>query len=98
MTVSDEFRAAVGERLRDARIAANLRQLDVALALQIGTNRVSEWERGQSVPHAETLSRLAALFEVSVESLIPPTTVATVPPEQDCVGVQSGETPAEGAA
>lgn len=98
MTVTDEFRAAVGERLRDARVAANLRQLDVALALQIGTNRVSEWERGQSVPHAQMLSRLASLFGVSVESLIPSATVTTVPVEQDCADVQSGDTPTEVAS
>ena len=89
MTVTDDFRTAVGERLRDARIAAGLRQLDVALALSTGTNRVSEWERGLSIPNAQTLATLAGLLGVSVEALIPSTTVTTAPDTQDGAPVQS---------
>lgn len=99
MSVSEEFKRAVGRRLRDLRTARGLRQIDVANALstperEIHLMRVSEWERGVGTPTTEQVDKLAVLFGVPVDAIIGGITSDNVSPLSDA---QDG-TPVQGAS
>jgi transcriptional regulator with XRE-family HTH domain len=59
-----------------AKRIAQLRQerdwSQTELGKKVGVNQryVSTWERGQNMPHVETLARLAQVFQVSVDYLL----------------------------
>lgn len=97
MSVSEEFKQAVGRRLRDLRTARSLRQIDVSNALStpdatIHLMRVSEWERGIGTPTSEQVAKLAVLFSVPVDAIIGGVTsdnVSPLPEKQDGAPVQS---------
>lgn len=51
--------------LREKRLQAGMRQLDVAAKLGFcTTDRISKWEKGLAVPHIVNLFKLAALYGV----------------------------------
>lgn len=60
----------IGDRIKKARLATGMTQQVAANAIGVHVTRVSQWERGVE-PKAAMLLKLARLFEVSVESLIP---------------------------
>lgn len=101
MSVSEKFKRAVGQRLRDLRTTRGLRQVDVANALstpdrEIHLMRVSEWERGVGTPTTEQVDKLAVLFGVNVDAIIGGITtdnVSPLPEAQDGTPVQSGVSP-----
>jgi transcriptional regulator with XRE-family HTH domain len=56
--------------LHSHRKAAGLRQHEVARALGLnGSERISKWENGYSVPREKTLFRLAGLYHVPPQQL-----------------------------
>ena len=64
-----QFRELIAQNLINYRKANNLTQQDVALRLNYSDKAVSKWERGESVPDAYTLSRIADLYGVSIDAL-----------------------------
>lgn len=58
------------QTLRDLRIAADLRVIDVAVALNTSESRVRDWEKGRSTPRVQTVTRLAYVLGVSAEQLL----------------------------
>ena len=60
----------VGHRLREARIALNLSQVEVATQMGLDRNRLGKWERGVSSPPVDLLQALARLYGRSVAWLI----------------------------
>jgi transcriptional regulator with XRE-family HTH domain len=58
--------ARLGERLRQVREAADLTQKDVALALGITQQTVSNWEDKESIPAAKYYERLADVLQVDM--------------------------------
>lgn len=56
--------------LRSARRAKGLTQVDVAKYIGLSQSSYSDWERGETKIDSRSLSRLAELFEVSVDYLI----------------------------
>ena len=58
------------ERLQLARKRANLTQADVARALGVTPQAVSQWERGEAVPEHDKLVPLAKLYGVTVAWLL----------------------------
>lgn len=60
----------IGQRIRSARLRADLKQ--AALAQQIGVSRTSltAWERGWHAPAVANLYRLASAVGVSLEYLL----------------------------
>ena len=54
----------------DLRKKAELSQNEVAEKVFVTRQAVSRWERGETVPEAETLLALSRLFGVSVNTLI----------------------------
>lgn len=66
MTTLDEL----GNRIRAQRKKQNLKQDDIARALQISPQAVSKWERGENAPDLFTLAPLGRLLGVSVDWLL----------------------------
>lgn len=59
-------------KLKECRKRANLKQIDVALALGFkSTDRISRWEKGIAYPHVVNLLKIAKLFAVPAEALYP---------------------------
>jgi len=60
----------LGNRIRTRREARGLTQRDLASALQISTQAVSKWERGENAPDIGILPDLARILDVSVDWLL----------------------------
>lgn len=58
-----------GDILKDLRIKNNLTQEQLASELNITRQTVSSWERGKSLPDIDMISRIASLFNISVNAL-----------------------------
>lgn len=60
----------IRERLKQARLAAKLSQIEVASELGLSHQTVSKWERGGSLPGAIELSRMCALYGTSADYVL----------------------------
>jgi transcriptional regulator with XRE-family HTH domain len=60
-----------GERLRQARESAAMRQEDAALAAGVGVWQWSRYECGHRTPHADSLPMIARAVGVSILDLLP---------------------------
>lgn len=65
-----EFRKAIGERLRRARIAAKLTQQDVATDFLRSRQAISSWESGRTMPDLLELRELAMLYGVTPDRIL----------------------------
>lgn len=72
----------LGTRLVQAREARHLSQDDVASLLGVSRVLVSHWERGQRMPSAQVLERLASIYGVTLGTLLDP---GKVPQPSDLV-------------
>lgn len=59
-----------GENLKALRKNKGITQEELAARLNIVRQTISKWEKGQSVPDAEMLVKLAEVFEVPVSHLL----------------------------
>lgn len=59
-----------GENLKTLRRNKGITQEELAARLNVIRQTISKWEKGQSVPDAEMLVKLAEIFEVSVSQLL----------------------------
>lgn len=62
--------AESANRIRSARIAKNLTQMNIADALGVSYQAVSNWERGNSMPDIGKLGELSDLLGVGIEDLL----------------------------
>ncbi len=69
--------------LRDARLRANLSQVELAKLIGTDQPSVSDWERGATFPSADTLLRLAGALKVSLNDLLRDETLPDIPHEGD---------------
>ncbi len=60
----------LGDRLKNAREDANLRQTDVMSKTGISNKTISNWEMDRSQPDAEQLVILAKLYGVTTDELL----------------------------
>jgi len=60
----------VNTSIKDLRKKKNMTQDELAEKLNVTRQAVSNWENGKTQPDIETLTRLAEVFEVSVERII----------------------------
>lgn len=58
------------DRLKQSRLNSRFTQEELAEKLNTVKTQISRWERGESVPHADTLTELSRLFNVSVDYLL----------------------------
>lgn len=59
-----------GENLKTLRKNKGITQEELAARLNVVRQTISKWEKGQSVPDAEMLAKLAEIFEVPVSQLL----------------------------
>lgn len=55
--------------LRERRMMAGLRQIDVAKKMNVAQASVSKWESGETKPSRKYHKKLAKLYKCSVEEL-----------------------------
>ena len=60
----------LNENIRELRIAQGISQVDLARALNVSKQCVSNWENDNVLPSIEMLVRLADHFGVSTDSLL----------------------------
>lgn len=60
----------VAKIIRNARIDKNLTQMNVADALCVSYQAVSNWERGISMPDISKLGELSTLLGISIEDML----------------------------
>lgn len=60
----------IGDRLRDLRESRNLKQTDVANALNISNKILSSYERNISMPTIDNLKHLCEFYNVSADYLL----------------------------
>ena len=60
----------IGERIAALRRAAGLSQEQMAEMLEVSRQAVSKWETGQTLPEADRIPRICALFSVSADELL----------------------------
>jgi len=58
------------ENLKTLRKNKGITQEELAARLNVVRQTISKWEKGQSVPDAEMLAKLAEIFEVPVSQLL----------------------------
>ncbi len=69
----------ISHKLRELRLEKNLKQKDVARALNIATNTLSQFESNNGRPSLDVLFAIADFFDVSVDYLIGRTEECDVP-------------------
>ena len=60
----------IGERIKSARGFHRMTQSDVANALDVTVQTVSNWENGRRCPDAETIRALVMMFNVTADWLL----------------------------
>ncbi len=60
----------LGGRIRSRREERNLKQSEIASALQVSAQAVSKWERGENAPDISLLAHLAKLLGVTTDWLL----------------------------
>lgn len=75
--------ASFGTKLRVLRESKRLTQTKAAELLHLGNKTLSDYERGVSQPDLDTLKKIAALYEVSLDYLIGADDKKIFPDEED---------------
>lgn len=60
----------VGQRIRDRRKVLGLSQRELALRLGISFQAVQRWERGETFPRKDSLSKLLEILQVGADWLV----------------------------
>lgn len=61
---------AIGNRIKEYRIKANLKQGNLAELAGIDTNNLSRIERGQAVPKLETILNISSALHITPNDLL----------------------------
>lgn len=59
-----------GNLIYECRKKLNLSQSDLASFLDVSNKAISKWENGKSKPNIDTLKKLSALFNMSIEEML----------------------------
>ena len=59
----------IGNRIREARVQAGLKQKELAEKIGVSESRVSQYEKGSQNPRIGTLLKIADALEISVQYL-----------------------------
>ncbi|WP_096359409.1 helix-turn-helix domain-containing protein [Microbacterium sp. TPU 3598] len=85
MTLMDNPTWTLVDRLRKSRLLAGLEQAQIADALGVARNTVSNWERGRSEPSATYFVRWAHATGVTLDWLAEGVNAETAPTEVEAV-------------
>ena len=80
----------IGKVIKEARIARNMTQMNLADAMGVSYQAVSNWERGNSMPDISKLEELCQVLNITVNDLLgilePPTAPMPMAAEEMTVG------------
>lgn len=62
--------AKVGRKIKEARVAQNMTQMNLADAMGVSYQAVSNWERGNSMPDISKLPELCDILHIRMEELL----------------------------
>ena len=65
-----ELKLVVASNLIKLRTGAGMTQAELGTLLNYSDKTISKWERGEAIPDAYVLTKLAELFHVSVDSIL----------------------------
>lgn len=57
-------------KIKECRVAAGMKQTELAKLLNVGASTISNWETGYSAPDIESLKVMAKALEVSIDELL----------------------------
>ena len=60
----------VGKKIAELRKAQNMTQMELADAMGVSYQAVSNWERGNSMPDISKLPELVEIFDCSIDELL----------------------------
>ena len=60
----------VAKKIKEARIAKNMTQMQLAEEMEVSYQAVSGWERGNSMPDISKLEQLCRVLEISIDELL----------------------------
>lgn len=60
----------VAGKIREARISQNMTQMNLADAMEVSYQAVSNWERGNSMPDISKLKQLSQILNISLDELL----------------------------
>ena len=60
----------IGERIRSCREAYGMSQAQLARALWVSRNTISNWETGATTPDIESFVLMSALFGISIDNMV----------------------------
>ena len=69
-TETERKRSEIGERIRSGRLAAGLTQAQLAAALSVTKNAVTNWESGSARPDLSLIAPLCRLLGISADALL----------------------------
>ena len=61
---------SVGENIKNIRKKNNITQEELAEKLNVTRQAVSNWENGKTEPDIETLTKIAQIFDISIDELV----------------------------
>lgn len=70
LKIAKEGSLVFSENLKALRKTKGFTQEEIAIRLNVVRQTISKWEKGLSVPDADILIKIAALFDVSVSELL----------------------------
>ena len=68
--VEREVQEMIGEQIKALRIARNMSQVELASALNVSKQSVSNWENNNILPSVEIIKQLARFFSCSSDYLL----------------------------
>lgn len=60
----------ISRKIKDARIARNMTQMNLAEEMDVSFQAVSSWERGNSMPDISKLEQLCEVLQISIDELL----------------------------
>lgn len=62
--------ARIAQKIKEARIARNMTQMNLADAMEVSYQAVSNWERGNSMPDIAKLGQLCEILQIRLDQLL----------------------------
>ena len=85
----------VAQKIRTARIANNLTQMQLAEEIGVSFQAISSWERGNSMPDISKLEQLCSILNLSIDELLGTTVSGKAVKKIIAAEAESDSTPAE---
>lgn len=73
----------VAKKIKEARVSKNMTQMDLADAMGVSFQAVSNWERGRGYPNIDSLKAISRYFSVSLDELLSGEEILTIAEDEN---------------